>query len=39
MKIDTEGHDLEVLHGMRALLDNHRPTLIVEASLTSAIAE
>jgi FkbM family methyltransferase len=39
VKIDTEGHDLEVLRGMRALLENQRPTLIVEASLTGAIAE
>jgi hypothetical protein len=39
VKIDAEGHDLEVLRGMDALLRRDRPTLIVEASETGEIAE
>lgn len=31
MKIDVEGHELEVLEGARRLLETCRPTLIVEA--------
>jgi FkbM family methyltransferase len=30
VKIDTEGHEASVLKGMRALLTNYHPTLIVE---------
>ena len=33
IKIDTEGYELEVLRGARALLEKHRPTLLVESSL------
>jgi FkbM family methyltransferase len=32
MKIDVEGHELEVLHGSRETLKRHRPTLMVEVT-------
>ena len=32
VKIDTEGHELSVLRGMRKLIERDRPVLIVEAS-------
>lgn len=31
VKIDAEGHDLSVLRGMTALIDIHRPLLIIES--------
>lgn len=31
MKIDAEGHDLQVLQGMEKLLAQDRPVLIVES--------
>lgn len=30
IKVDTEGHELSVLHGMKRLLERDHPTLIVE---------
>jgi FkbM family methyltransferase len=39
VKIDAEGHDLQVLLGMEALLQRDRPLVIVEASRTGAVAE
>jgi FkbM family methyltransferase len=38
VKIDAEGHDLQVLLGMESLLLRDRPLLIVEASRTGPIA-
>jgi FkbM family methyltransferase len=38
VKIDAEGHDLQVLMGMKSLLQRDRPVLIVEASRTGLIA-
>jgi len=38
VKIDAEGHDLQVLMGMEALLRRDRPLLIVEGSRRGAIA-
>ena len=32
MKIDVEGHELEVLHGGRETLKRHHPTLLVEVT-------
>jgi FkbM family methyltransferase len=32
VKVDAEGHDLQVLNGMQSLLARDRPTLIVEGS-------
>jgi FkbM family methyltransferase len=39
VKIDAEGHDLQVLMGMESLLRRDRPFLIVEASRTGPVAE
>jgi FkbM family methyltransferase len=39
IKIDAEGHDLQVLMGMKSLLQRDRPLLIVEAVSTEAIAQ
>ncbi|MGH9522528.1 MAG: FkbM family methyltransferase [Terriglobales bacterium] len=39
VKIDAEGHDLQVLQGMEALLSRNRPVLIVEGSLSGAVAD
>jgi len=30
IKIDAEGHELQVLHGMKGILEKHKPTLLVE---------
>jgi FkbM family methyltransferase len=38
VKIDAEGHDLQVLMGMESLLRRDRPRLIVEGSRRGAIA-
>jgi Methyltransferase FkbM domain len=38
VKIDTEGHDLEVLIGMESLLRRDQPMLIVEGSVGSPLA-
>jgi FkbM family methyltransferase len=38
VKIDAEGHDLQVLVGMESLLQRDRPLLIVEASRTGPVA-
>ena len=38
VKIDAEGHDLQVLLGMESLLQRDRPALIVEASRTGPVA-
>lgn len=38
VKIDAEGHDLQVLIGMESLLQRDRPLLIVEGSRRGAIA-
>lgn len=38
VKIDAEGHDLQVLIGMEALLRKDRPVLIVEGSLSGPVA-
>jgi FkbM family methyltransferase len=38
VKIDAEGHDLQVLQGMEGLLRRDRPALIVEASRTGPVA-
>ncbi len=32
IKIDVEGHELEVLHGSRRTLEQHRPTLMIEVT-------
>jgi hypothetical protein len=32
MKIDVEGHELEVLQGSRQTLKRHHPTLMVEVT-------
>jgi FkbM family methyltransferase len=32
IKIDVEGHELEVLHGSRRTLEQHHPTLMVEVT-------
>ncbi len=32
IKIDVEGHELEVLHGSRRTLEQHHPTLLVEVT-------
>ena len=39
VKIDAEGHDLQVLAGMAALLQRHRPTVIVEGWLGGEAAK
>lgn len=39
VKIDAEGHDLQVLMGMQSLLQRDRPTLIVEGWQGGAIAK
>ena len=39
VKIDAEGHDLEVLKGMESLISRDRPVLIVEASETGEIGD
>jgi len=38
VKIDAEGHDLQVLIGMEGLLRKDRPVLIVEGSLSGSVA-
>ena len=38
IKIDAEGHDLQVLEGAQELLRRSRPILIVEATLDDEIA-
>jgi len=38
VKIDVEGHDLQVLIGMETLLSKDRPLLIVEGSLSGPVA-
>jgi FkbM family methyltransferase len=38
IKVDAEGHDLQVLNGMQALLARDRPMLIVEGSTGGAAA-
>lgn len=38
MKIDVEGHEPGVLRGARAVIDEHRPALIVECNDVSALA-
>jgi len=38
VKIDAEGHDLQVLLGMESLLQRDRPFLIVEGSRTGPVA-
>ncbi len=37
MKIDVEGHELEVLHGSRQTLDRHHPPLMVEVTSSRTI--
>jgi FkbM family methyltransferase len=37
VKIDVEGHELAVLHGMRKLLERDRPILIVETSAQETV--
>jgi FkbM family methyltransferase len=37
VKIDAEGHELAVLHGMRGLLERDHPVLIVESSAPETI--
>jgi FkbM family methyltransferase len=37
IKIDTEGHELSVLHGMKILLQRDHPTLIVETSSLAVV--
>lgn len=37
IKIDTEGHEASVLQGMRTLLVNFRPTLIVETGSSEVV--
>jgi FkbM family methyltransferase len=39
VKIDAEGHDLQVLKGMEALIRKDRPVLIVEASEKGEISD
>lgn len=39
IKIDAEGHDLEVLKGAERLIATHRPHLVVESTLGGPIAE
>lgn len=39
MKVDAEGHDMEVLKGAKALISRDHPTLIVECGLKSEAAE
>lgn len=39
VKIDAEGHDLQVLMGMKRLLQKDRPVLVVEGWPSSAAAE
>ncbi len=39
IKIDTEGHELAVLMGMKALLERCRPTLIVEANTADEVMD
>jgi Methyltransferase FkbM domain len=36
-KIDTEGHELAVLHGMRKLIERDHPVLIVEANSADVV--
>ena len=38
VKIDAEGHDLQVLIGMETLVRKERPVLIVEGSLSGSLA-
>jgi hypothetical protein len=38
VKIDAEGHDLQVLVGMEVLLRKDRPALILEGSLSGSVA-
>ena len=38
VKVDAEGHDLQVLQGMQTLLHRDRPLLIVEGSQTGSVA-
>jgi FkbM family methyltransferase len=38
VKIDVEGHELPVLHGMRELIGRDHPILVVEASSTAPVA-
>lgn len=38
VKIDAEGHELSVLSGMRLLLEESHPTLIVEGSAPAVVA-
>jgi len=37
VKIDVEGHELAVLHGMRALMERDRPVMIVETSSAEVV--
>jgi hypothetical protein len=37
IKIDVEGHELEVLHGSRQTLEKHHPTLMVEVTSSRTI--
>ena len=37
MKIDVEGHELEVLHGSRQTLERHHPTLMVEVTSSRTV--
>lgn len=39
LKIDAEGHDLDVLEGAKGLIENHHPILIVEGSEQDAVAD
>lgn len=37
IKIDVEGHELEVLHGSRQTLEKHHPTLMVEVTSSRTV--
>lgn len=39
IKIDAEGHDLQVLMGAEALIGKYQPILVVEAAVTGPIAD
>lgn len=39
VKIDAEGHEAAVIAGMRRLIAEHRPTLIVETGSTDLVAQ
>jgi len=39
VKIDTEGHEAQVLAGMRTLLETHRPVLVIETTSREIIAD